>query len=118
MTKTSIRKSQSVRAMALCCCLFLAATIICAQSDDLTPTERRASPTVQYSLRVNRNLIRARRLSFRVGLTSVSERTLKELTGDIIEPNIKQIAQQQNLVAAKFLNIQPNQLLNIDLSKI
>lgn len=87
-------------------------------ADDLEPRERLATPRVQNNLRAARKLIRERKLGFGVGLTGVSERSLEELTGDVVSPNIALIAAQQNVSAAKILQVNPQQLLNIDLIKL
>lgn len=83
--------------------------------DDLDSTERRAPLAVQKNLQATRKLIRDKNLSFKIGLTDVSERSLEELTGDIIPPNIAEIAAQQNINAAKILQIDPQDILKVEI---
>lgn len=73
------------------------------QAGQVTPAQREATapPAVRQRLDATRARIQTQNLKFRVRVTGASTRSLKKLTGDIISPNIRQIAQQQNALAAK-----------------
>lgn len=64
--------------------------------------EATAPPAVKQRLEATRARIKTQNLKFRVRVTGASTRNLKDLTGDIISPNIMQIAQQQNALAVKL----------------
>ena len=67
----------------------------------LPPIRRPGTPVVTQRLEATRARIKTQNLKFRVRMTGASTRNLTDLTGDVISPNIMQIAQQQNALAAK-----------------
>jgi cathepsin L len=73
------------------------------QSGQITSVQREANapPALKLRLAATRARIKTQNLKFKVRVTGASMRSLKSLTGDVIPPNIRQIAQQQNALAAK-----------------
>jgi len=99
--------------------LIFAPQLVRAQRGDLTDEEmRRASPTVQMRLQKSRQAIRIKKLNFRVGLTGVSEKDLKNLAGEIPPADLLKLAGEQNKLVASKLNISADQLSKVDFSKI
>src|SRR5678816_3627173 len=88
-------------------CSLIGLTLISisiAVSGQTTPAQREATapPVVRQRLVTTRARIKTQNLKFRVRVTSASTRSLQSLTGDLISPNIRQIAQQQNALATKL----------------
>ncbi len=79
---------------------------------ELSPSERQATTSVQDQLTTSRKMILDKNLNFRVGLTGVSDLDLKRLTGNLVSPDIMQIAANQNQKAALILGINAVDLLN------
>lgn len=105
--------------LTLSVCLFVTAVVAQNGRDEgLSEAERKAPANVRSSLVKAREQIRNKRLSFRVGLTGVAGRELRTLAGTLFPANFIQAAKEQNAQAAKILNVQPNSLLDVDLSKI
>lgn len=74
----------------------------------MSPRSERSAPlAVRNRLKAIRAEIAAKRLSFRVGYTGVSDRALKDITGLDLPPDdeLKKLAKRQNAIAARVLAV-------------
>jgi cathepsin L len=75
------------------------------QPDFFKNREQSAPPQIKQQLTSFRQFIDARHLNFAVGFTTALERKLEQITGDIIPPNMAQLAERQNALADQLLKV-------------
>lgn len=75
------------------------------QHVDLAQRELKAPPQIKARLADLRQTIQARKFTFQVGYTRAMDFPLQQLTGDIIPPNIQQIARARNTQAEQLLKL-------------
>jgi cathepsin L len=76
-----------------------------ARTEMLQQREQLAPPAIKQQLADFRQFISARQLTFSVGYTTAMERKLPQITGDVIPPDMIQIAQRQNALADQLLKL-------------
>lgn len=72
---------------------------------DFVQRELKAPQAIKQHLKGLRREIQAKRLTFEVGYTTALDRTLQQLTGDIVPANILEIARSQNALAEQLTKI-------------
>lgn len=77
--------------------------VVNAQEIPENNSDRQASPGIRNRLLQLRQLIRSKKLRFRVGYTDASDRDLKQLTGIYIPDNLAELAKKQNLNARQIM---------------
>lgn len=118
-TRTAIERSLKPAAKMVFMFLILIPQIVSAQRGDLTDDERRrASPNVQARLQKSRQAILGRLLNYRVGLTTVSEKSLPSITGELPPADLLKLAAQQNKLVAAKLKISAEELSKVDFSRL
>jgi cathepsin L len=75
------------------------------RTEMLQQREQLAPPAIKQQLTDFRQFISAKQLSFSVGYTTAMERKLTQITGDVIPPDMVQIAQRQNALADQLLKV-------------
>lgn len=72
---------------------------------DFVQRELKAPPAIKQRLDGLRREIQARKLTFEVGYTTAMDRTLEQLTGDVVPANVLQVARSQNALAEQLVRI-------------